>query len=103
MRLAATIYELTRQLPDYEKYGLRSQLNRAAVSVPSNIAEGCSRTSNRHFKVFLETAIGSLFEVETQLLIVKVTKLLPSEKLTGVLGEVVECQKLVRSYWDKVD
>lgn len=57
------------KFPESEKFGLISQLRRASVSVPSNISEGCSRKSNKDFSRFLEIAIGSCYEIETQLLI----------------------------------
>ena len=62
-----TIYELTSTFPAQERYGLISQMNRSAVSIPSNIAEGCSRNSVKDFSRFLEFAIGSSFELETQI------------------------------------
>nr|WP_298999040.1 four helix bundle protein [uncultured Allomuricauda sp.] len=63
------IYKTTSSFPETEKFGLVNQLRRASVSVPSDIAEGCSRKSNKDFSRFLEIAIGSLYEIETQLLI----------------------------------
>lgn len=63
------IYMVTVQFPDTEKFGLTNQLRRASVSIPSNIAEGASRKSNKDFSRFLEIAIGSCYEIETQLLI----------------------------------
>lgn len=63
------IYAVTSSFPEAEKFGLTNQLRRAAVSIPSNIAEGASRTSNKDFSRFLEIAIGSAYEIETQLLI----------------------------------
>ncbi|KAB7530903.1 four helix bundle protein [Flagellimonas olearia] len=63
------IYEVTGSFPETEKFGISNQLRRAAVSIPSNISEGCSRKSNKDFSRFLEIAMGSMYEVETQLLI----------------------------------
>lgn len=67
--LCSQIYVTTANFPDNEKFGLTNQLRRASVSIPSNIAEGCSRSSNKEFLRFLEIAIGSIYEIETQLLI----------------------------------
>ena len=69
MELVTNIYRTTQQFPDCERYGLTAQLRRAAVSVPSNIAEGQGRLSSGEFKQFLGHARGSLLEVETQILI----------------------------------
>ena len=67
--LTKNIYFLVDKFPDTEKYGLISQIKRASVSITSNIAEGASRSSEKEFARFLEIAIGSTFEVETQLII----------------------------------
>ncbi len=61
------IYKYTSNLPPNEKYGLTSQLRRAAVSIPSNLAEGCGRSTNRDTARFVSISIGSLYEVDTQL------------------------------------
>ncbi|WP_269236855.1 four helix bundle protein [Flavobacterium flavigenum] len=68
-KFCSEIYSVTSDFPDAERFGLVNQLRRASVSIPSNIAEGCSRSSNKDFSRFLEIAIGSIFEIETQLLI----------------------------------
>ncbi len=62
-------YSMTRLFPKEERFGLTSQIQRCAVSIPSNIAEGTSRSSDKHFKQYLETSLGSAFEWETQLII----------------------------------
>lgn len=71
IELVKQVYKLSRSFPSEERFGLTSQITRAVVSIPSNIAEGCSRNSEIEFKRFLEIAIGSLFEVQTQLIIAK--------------------------------
>ena len=67
VELADTIYTLTASFPKTEIYGLSSQMQRAAVSVPSNIAEGSGKGSDRDFARFVSISLGSLFELETQI------------------------------------
>jgi len=69
MDLAIEVYQLTKDFPDCERYGLTDQLRRAAVSVPSNIAEGQGRRLRKQFALFLRTARGSIQELETQIMI----------------------------------
>lgn len=69
MDLVTDVYKVTRAFPKEEVYGLTSQLRRAAVSVPSNIAEGQGRKGDGEFKHFLRLSLGSLMEVETQIMI----------------------------------
>lgn len=69
MVLVKAVYETTKNFPREEVYGLTQQMRRAAVSVPSNLAEGAARTSRREFAQFISIAKGSLSELETQLLI----------------------------------
>ncbi len=63
------VYEFSSKLPKEEKFGITSQINRSAVSIPSNIAEGSGRTTNKEFVRFLEIAISSSYELETQLIL----------------------------------
>ena len=69
MEIVKEVYNLTSQLPTDEKFGFISQLNRCALSIPSNIAEGSGRTSNKEFIHFLNIAISSSYELETQLIL----------------------------------
>ena len=69
MELVIDIYKITQKFPDTEKFGLINQIRRAVVSVPSNIAEGCARNSDKDNLRFVDIACGSLAEIETQLLI----------------------------------
>ena len=68
IHIVTIVYELIKKLPDSEKLGLYSQLFRAAVSIPSNIAEGCAKDSQKDFARFLKISLGSSFEVETQIM-----------------------------------
>ena len=91
MELVAAIYDATDGFPSHEQFGLVSQLRRAAVSVPSNIAEGKAHYSNRDFVRFLRLARGSLAEIETQVLIAQQRKYLNLEtvaKLTQKMDEL---------------
>jgi four helix bundle protein len=67
MLLTKNVYRLTEGFPQKEMFGLQSQMRRAAVSVPSNIAEGHGRLDDGHFRQFLATSRGSLYELQTQL------------------------------------
>lgn len=71
MEIVDLIFEVSKSLPPEERYALSSQMKRSAVSIPSNIAEGSSKTSQKDFNRYLEISLGSAFELETQLLIIK--------------------------------
>jgi four helix bundle protein len=86
MKLACEVYRGTVGFPKHELYGLTQQLRRAAVSVPSNIAEGKGRYSNREFARFLLNARGSLLELQTQLMIAEELKYLGHEESRRLLG-----------------
>ena len=95
MRFVTEIYVVTQGFPNSELYGLVGQLRRAAVSVPSNIAEGQARFSQREFHHFLTQARGSLVEIETQLLISKELKYLTVAKADGLLAAADELGKIL--------
>jgi four helix bundle protein len=84
MNLVKSLYELTSNFPKEELFGLTNQLRRAAVSVPSNIAEGSARNSKKEFIQFLYIAGGSLSEIETQLIISKELEFI-EEKIFNLL------------------
>jgi four helix bundle protein len=91
MDLVELVYQATRQFPREELYGLTNQLRRAAVSVPSNIAEGQGRNSTNDFRRFLAIGYGSLREVETQILIAQRLQYIneaQTERLLNLAGEV---------------
>lgn len=94
MDLAIIIYDLTAKLPNTEKFGLTSQMRRAAVSISSNIAEGSGRGSSPQFAQFLGFAQGSAFELETQLLLVEKMKLLSSEEIKEAMDMLHYIQKM---------
>jgi len=98
MDIVIRTYELTALLSKDETYGLKTQLQRAAVSIPSNIAEGYSRNSEPDFKRFLEMAIGSAYELETQLTITENVSLISKTKVDPILQLLSEEQKMLNSF-----
>lgn len=96
------VYTISQELPTDEKFGLKSQITRAAVSIPSNIAEGASRTSDTEFKRFLEIALGSLFELETQLIIINELGFIKLEKLSSLFNMIKKEGKMINSLITKI-
>src|SRR5579864_7466864 len=95
MELVTMIYDATDRFPPHEQFGLVSQLRRAAVSVPSNIAEGKAHYSNRDFVRFLRHARGSLAEIETQVLIAQQRKYLNTETATNLSQKIDELGRIL--------
>jgi four helix bundle protein len=93
--LAVAIYGVTKSFPREETFGLASQLRRAAVSIPSNIAEGHSRNSTREFTHFLAIALGSLNEAETQLLIAQKLGYLKADTIDILFQQSTEMSKIL--------
>lgn len=98
MEIVLTTYKLANQLPQEEKYGLRSQITRYAVSIPSNIAEGGAKESKRDYKRYLETSLGSTHELETQVLIIEMLKLGEPKIIETLLRDLDEEQKMLQSF-----
>ena len=90
---ATKIYKITSDMPYFEKKGLCDQLQRAAVSISSNIAEGSARTSDSEFAHFLDIALGSAYEVETQLLISKNVGYIDINIYNQLLDELISIEK----------
>lgn len=102
MEIVVSTYQLTRKLPSGEKFGLISQMCRAAVSIPCNIAEGCSRNSEIEFKRFLEISLGSSFELETQLLICERLSFVSKKEIDEQILPLNELQKKINSLVTKI-
>lgn len=94
MNITEDIYRLSAEFPKEEKYGLTSQIRRSAVSVPSNIAEGAGRNSGKEFRQFLGISSGSSNELLTQLLLSSRLGLVSKQKVSPVLEQLVEVQKI---------
>ena len=95
MQLVEEVYRLTQSFPKEELYGLTNQVRRAAVSIPSNIAEGQGRNSTKEFQHFLSIARGSLYEVITQLLIAQGLKYVTEAQLQPANGLTDEVGRLI--------
>ena len=93
MDIATLVYKKTKTFPKHEVFSLTNQLNRAVVSIASNIAEGASRESEKEFSHFLEIATGSAFEVETQLTIAKNLGYLKEEEIEPILAKLGKVER----------
>ncbi len=103
IEISVICYQLTQNFPKAELYGLTSQIRRAAVSVPSNIAEGYGRTSNNEYIRFLQIALGSLRELDTQLIIARRVGLAAeSELFSKAMKEVDEMQRIIVTTLNKL-
>ena len=100
MELAELVYALTESFPTSEAFNLVSQIQRSAVSVPSNIAEGKGRGSDKEFRQFLYIARGSLFELRTQLELARRLKYIDSNK--QIIEKIVEVQSMLNTLIQKL-
>lgn len=98
INLAVDVYKATSTFPTDERFGLTSQSRRAAVSIPSNIAEGAGRNSVKEFNNFLGIANGSSYELQTQLVIANKLAILESEILDPLLDQIDELQKMTYGF-----
>lgn len=100
MDLADKVFQLTKKFPKDEQYGLTSQMRRAAISIPSNIAEGSRRSTKKDFSQFLRIASGSAVELETQLLLAQ--KWYPAAVSPTVLPLISEVEKMLSAMLRKL-
>ena len=98
MAVTKSAYFCLAAFPQHERYGLASQISRCAVSVPSNIAEGSSRSSNKEFARFLSIALGSLFELETQLIIAVEVGFISLESTEVLMKDIIQLQKKISAF-----
>jgi four helix bundle protein len=92
---AVKIYFVTKSFPNEEKFGLISQMRRAGVSIPSNIAEGCAKTSGKSFVNSLEISLGESFELETQMIIYERVGILDSVTAKEMENDLIEVQRMI--------
>jgi four helix bundle protein len=98
MKIAATAYKLVESFPPQERFTLSNQITKAAVSIPSNIAEESSRSSERDYSRFVEIALGSSFELETQILISEALNFGNAEIRKEILVDIEQEQMMLQSF-----
>jgi four helix bundle protein len=96
--LVKSIYQITRDFPKEEQFGLTNQLRRAVVSIPSNIAEGCGRNHAKDSIQFFFIARGSLYEVETQVIVSFDLDYLSQTDLDSILAQIIKCKKILNGF-----
>lgn len=97
-QLALAVYKVTKGFPKEELYGLTSQIRRASMSIPTNIAEGCGRNTDADFARFLQIAMGSASETEYQLLLSHDLGFLPKEQYEKLNTDVTEVKRMLTSF-----
>lgn len=102
IKLTKVVYLLMANLPSNEKFGLTSQIKRSAISIPSNIAEGAGRNSQKEFKHFLSIANGSAYELQTQLLLIIELDLITKDKVQPIIELCIEIQKMNYAFQQKL-
>jgi len=102
IEIAKDIYQMTGQFPREEVYGLTSQMRRASVSIPSNIAEGFNRLHNKEYRQFLYVALGSCAELETQVEIAGELKYIDDKGKTGLLEKLDHESRMLRNLIKKL-
>ncbi len=96
--LSTEVYSITKSFPASEQFGLTSQIQRAVVSVAANIAEGSARSSNKEFVHFLEISLGSLYELETELIVANNVGILDQSMFDNISDKMRELEKMILSF-----
>ncbi len=96
------IYRITKTFPKEEKFGLCSQMERAAVSVPANIAEGSAKSSDKDFARFLEMSLGSAYELESELLVTRNLNYINEDVYSSFQSNLIEVEKMIIAFRDKL-
>jgi len=94
-KLVSTVYSLAKNFPEEEKFGLTSQIKRASISIPSNIAEGLGRNSKKETRQFVYIAKGSLYEVETQIYLALDLGFLQENQTEEIFNQITTVRKLI--------
>jgi|SRR5690606_8263916 len=103
IQITKEVYLLCSKIPADEKFGIISQIKRCSVSIPSNIAEGAGRNSNKEFKHFLGIANGSCYELQTQLILIKELNLTDNiSEIDILIDKCIEIQKMIYSFKSKI-
>ncbi|MCF6279805.1 MAG: four helix bundle protein [Flavobacteriaceae bacterium] len=102
IKLVTESYKLTLTFPKYERYGLISQMNRCALSIPSNIAEGSSKSTDKHFLKYIEDSLGSAFEWKTQLVVARNINYISEESFKLLEDKIIQLQKMISRFQDRL-
>ena len=102
--LAVNVYSLSKNFPDDERFALTSQVKRSALSIPANIAEGYGRQSSKSYSQFVKVSRGSLFELETHLILAdKLNFINNSELYSQIKEQIIEEGKMINAFIKKLD
>jgi four helix bundle protein len=103
MEIVDKVYDVVGSLPPDERYGMRSQMTRCAISIPSNIAEGSAKKSEKDYRRYVEISLGSAFELETQSMVVQRRGWVKEALIAELLEKVKTEQKMLTKFIEKVD
>ncbi len=102
MDIVSKVYDIIPILPQEEKYGMKSQMTRSAISIPANVAEGSAKRSVKEYVRYAEIAQGSFFELETHILIVQRRRWVDDEVIADLLGMVRKEQMMLSKFVEKL-